>query len=104
VPHFSPLLQLCISQANADVAFGKEPLDGKEREPLHGHATRAFVRNSLPGVDREFRPAASASLFTSSSIYGPDNLSDRYVLCLLGRGYKWPDEVGEQQTSLESKP
>src|SRR5215470_6321294 len=82
-------IHLCISQAKADVAFGKPPLDAKEREPLHDRATNAFVRESRPVVDREFRPAASKSLFAGSGLYGPANLSDRYVLCLLGRGYKW---------------
>jgi hypothetical protein len=97
-------IHLCVSQAKADVAFGKPPLDAKAREPLGDHATKAFVRDSLPVVDREYRPAASKSLFAGSGLYGPANLSDRYVLCLLGRGYKWPDDVGEQQKSVESKP
>jgi hypothetical protein len=97
-------IHLCISQAKADVAFGKPPLDAKAREPLGDHATKAFVRDSLPVVDREYRPATSKSLFAGSGLYGPANLSDRYVLCLLGRGYKWPDDVGEQQKSVESKP
>jgi len=98
-------IHLCMSQAKADVAFGKPPLDVEAREPLHDHPTNAFVRESLPVVDREFRPSASKSLFAGSGLYGPTNLADRYVLCLLGRGYKWPEDSNEQQQSPQkSKP
>ena len=79
----------CISQARADVSFGKPPLDEKAKEPLKGHRTEGFVREGLPVVDIDRVPTISRSLFVGSGLYGPANLSDRYVLCLLDRGYQW---------------
>jgi hypothetical protein len=81
----------CIAQAKADVSFGKPPLDENSKLRLQGHRTEAFIRDSLPVVDRDYNPTPSKSLFARSGLYRLANLSDRYVLCLLERGYKWQE-------------
>jgi YVTN family beta-propeller protein len=87
-------IQACISQANADVSAGK-PLEDDTMVLLQGHATEAFIREGKPSVNRDFVPTPSASLFAGrSGLYGPAALSDRYVACLLRRGYKWPEKSG----------
>jgi len=53
-------------------------------------------------VNSDYVPTPSASLFAGrSGMYGPPALSDRYVVCLLKRGYKWPENSGN---SPESAP
>ena len=53
-------------------------------------------------MNSDYVPTPSASLFAGrSGMYGPPALSDRYVVCLLKRGYKWPENSGN---SPESAP
>lgn len=97
-------IRTCIAEARGAVASGQKPLDEKSKEALKGRRTRAFIRNGLPVVDKNYVPATSKSLFTSSSIYGPEELSDRYVVCLLGRGYRWADEPADNAPAPAPMP
>ena len=83
-------IHICISEAKTAYSSG-QPLDEKSKALLNGKATRGFIRNGLPGVDKNYIPAWSASALIGSPIYGPDGLSDAYVVCLLRRGYLWAD-------------
>lgn len=87
-------IKSCIAQAKADLSSGK-PLDDDAKLLLQGHRTEGFIREGRMGVDRDFVPTASGSLFVGrSGLYGPADLSDRYVVCLLKRGYSWPGSSG----------
>src|SRR5262249_13443872 len=89
----------CISQARADIATGK-PLDGDAAALLRGHRTEGFIREGRPGVNSDLIPTPSASLFVGrSGLYGPTDVSDRYIVCLLKRGYTWPGSPGDSADS-----
>jgi YVTN family beta-propeller protein len=84
----------CLSQASADISLAK-PLDDDAMLLLQGHHTEGFIREGRPSVNSDYVPTPSASLFVGKSgMYGPPALSDRYVVCLLKRGYKWPENSG----------
>ncbi len=92
-------VQTCISQARADVSFGK-PLDDDAMLLLQDHHTEGFIRKGRPTMNSDYVPTPSASLFVGrSGMYGPPALSDRYVVCLLKRGYKWPENSGNSPES-----
>lgn len=87
-------VKICVSQATADVSSGK-PLDDDAMLLIQGHHTEGFIREGRPSMNRDYVPTPSASLFVGKSgMYGPPALSDRYVVCLLKRGYKWPENSG----------
>jgi YVTN family beta-propeller protein len=94
-------VQACISQATADASSHK-PLDDDAMLLLHGHHTERFVRNGRPVVDRNYVPAPWKSLVTT--FVGPAALSDRYVVCLLKRGYRWPDNPANSPGPAQAPP
>lgn len=52
--------------------------------------TTALSRRSTPVVNDEGYPVSRASLFGPPS---SNDLSDRYVMCLLSEGYRWKDNT-----------
>src|SRR4051794_2775726 len=68
-----------------------------ERAPLASKGTGNFLRQSRPVVDRAGNPMEWQSAF---NVFTPQNaVSDRYVLCLLGNGFRWSND--EQRTEVE---
>jgi len=84
----------CLEEAIKAIRAGRLPLDSAGKRPLKGRATGPFIKNGRPVVDRDGNPASWKSLFTSLS---SSELSDLYVLCLLGRGYHWDDDIQTSQ-------
>ena len=81
----------CIGEArSAEMA----PLSDQERAPLQNRSTVEFIVRGMPVVNAAngWPALYSGSLSTTlvPSTYGPAAVSDRYVLCLLKRGYRWP--------------
>ena len=81
-------MQQCKLQASRAMGSGTAPLSNQEKAPLQGRATQRFLDRGEPVLDQEGNPAAWQSPFR---VYLSSDLSDRYVLCLLGRGYRWDD-------------
>jgi len=79
-------MRQCRSEASAT----QRPLDAKEEAALKGRSTRGFLRwtdsfaPSSSVVDRDGHPATAPIRFGP-----PQEISNRYVLCLLERGYRW---------------
>jgi YVTN family beta-propeller protein len=90
-------VQVCITQAR-DISSDESI--GEDAKLLQGHHTEGFVREGRPAVNRDSVPTSSESLFVGrSGLYGPADLSDRYVACLLKRGYAW-----REGASISSAP
>ncbi len=92
----------CLGEAwDGFYRSGQKALDEKSKMALKGRATHGFIDNGVPVVGKNHAPARHKSLFGFSlqrplgGTYGPTKLSDRHVVCLLGRGYRWADEPGE---------
>ena len=75
----------CLEQARSP---SSPDLSEQEKSVLAGRDTRPFLRGEMPAVDKSLRPlqdrSVLAPLRTSAAF------SDRYVLCLMNRGYQWP--------------
>lgn len=96
-----------LTQARAEAAGGKT-LSEDEKLLLQGQYTKGFVREGRPFVRRKgdlVVPAPSGSAFVGVPPwvylfllppaypgYGPAEVTDRYVLHLLERGYRWADQ------------
>jgi len=84
-------MDFCLFEATKVVMSGAAPLNDQARLPLKGRATQRFLDRGRPVLDQEGNPAPWRSPFRFS---GDSTLSDRYVLCLIGLGYRWDDEGG----------
>ena len=82
-------MESCLFEATKAERSGAPPLDDRVKAPLKGRATQRFIDQGEPVLDQEGNPAPWRSPF---GFYGSSDLSDRYVLCLLGLGYRWEDE------------
>ncbi|HXZ24671.1 MAG TPA: hypothetical protein VEI24_00515 [Nitrospiria bacterium] len=80
----------CQAEASKAVNSGAAPLDDQAKAPLKKRATQRFLDRGQPVLDQEGNPAPWRSPFR---IYVSSDLSDRYVLCLIGRGYRWDDDL-----------
>jgi len=69
------------------------PLKDANVALLKGRSTVKFIVRHKPVVSayNHLPSMWSGSLFTGSGDYGPSSLSDPYVICLLHRGYTWPE-------------
>jgi hypothetical protein len=107
-----------LEAARAEVATGGGPLNEADRALLHDRSTRGFIRDGRFCVMWKGPiavPASSRSLFVNTptclcpflylkgvSWYGPEDVADRYVLGLLARGYRWPEDDSNPQQGPES--
>jgi len=82
-------MRQCQAEAVKAVNAGAAPLDDQAKTPLKGRDTQRFLDRGQPVLDQEGNPAPWRSPFR---IYLSSDLSNRYVLCLLGLGYRWDDE------------
>jgi hypothetical protein len=86
----------CLAEARLEAhgAFAPSaPLTDQERAPLQNRSTVEFIVRGRPVVNADTWPtlwSGSLSTTLNPSSYGPADVSDRYVLCLLKRGYTWP--------------
>lgn len=71
-------------------------LDEKDQALLAGKDTVGFLRGGVPAVDGStMTPVRVNSAFRGASgLYGPKDLDDRYVLCLMKKGYRWEEGSG----------
>jgi hypothetical protein len=92
----------------------KKPLEEAEKAPLQGNCTKGFLREGRPVVGKKgdlIIPRSNQSQFVGmptllyplffplygTDQYGPESITDRYVLHLLERGYRWSDEGGSAE-------
>ena len=97
----------------------KKPLEETEKAPLQGNCTKGFLRERWPVVGKDgdlIIPRANQSLFVSmpsilypiffplygADQYGPESVSDRYVLHLLERGYHWAEDASAGQAAAKN--
>lgn len=85
-------IQECASQASSQ-AHWMADLSELEKAPLGKRSTIKFFRHGTPVVNRESSPSMWESLIGPPGGYTSSEVSDRYVLCLLSRGYAWPNPL-----------
>jgi hypothetical protein len=94
-------LDKCIAIAN-EISRLTHVVTPFERIPLRGEPTGGFLSNGRPGVlNDELIPTRGASALGVN--WGQSDVSDRYVICLLAKGYKWPDSVHAAADSPSSE-
>ena len=73
----------------------KLPLTPEEKAALGDKDTAGFIYQGRPFVDgNTFVPMRRESLLReSTTLTGSREVSDRYVVCLMSKGYRW--DVGE---------
>lgn len=78
-----------------------------EKAPLLGQDTGRFLGSKRPAADEDAIPVRYTSAIGIN--WGQSVVSDRYVLCLLALGYKWPSSItpripttSDMQPELES--
>lgn len=81
-------MQRCIALAQHIDKFTRGDIGRFEAAPLGGRSTGRFLSGSRPSATDESVPVAYASALGAN--WGQSALSDRYVLCLLAKGYGWP--------------
>jgi len=71
-------------------AINGRALSNSEKAPLQGRSTSTFFHRGRPVVNSEETPSMMSP--TLSGYLNPSNpdVTDRYVLCFLSRGYVWP--------------
>lgn len=89
----------CISIAKESNHFARGLIGPFERQPLLGQSTGRFLKDSRPAASEDAVPTRYGSLLGVN--WGQSALSDRYVLCLLAKGYRWPESLRAQPDSGE---
>lgn len=81
----------CYKSAVSD-AGDKPALTLAEKAPLQGRSTLKFFHSGNPVANSEWTPSMmSATLSGYLGEQGNNEVTDRYVLCFLSRGYTWPN-------------
>jgi len=85
----------CLAVA-IEISRGTNIVTPFEQVPLRGQSTGQFLKITTlsgpkPYIDSEGIPARAATLVLSG--LGQSTVSDRYVICLLAKGYNWPDSI-----------
>jgi hypothetical protein len=83
-------LEECNKQAYSGARSGVA-LTEQEKAPLKGRPTEKFYREGRPTISSEYTPNMWLTLIPPLGGYAPSEVSDRYVLCFLKRGYSWPN-------------
>jgi hypothetical protein len=72
-------------------AWNKPPLTNDDKAPLEGRSTVKFFYRGLPVViGKDMVPMIYKTWIDPPGGYTSLEVSDRYVLCLMKRGYTWP--------------
>lgn len=80
----------CYRSAVND-ARAKPALTVAEKTPLQGRSTLKFFHRGNPVTNSEWTPSMmSPTLSGYLGEQGNNEVTDRYVLCFLSRGYTWP--------------
>ncbi len=74
-----------------DDAQAKSPLTAAEKAPLQGRSTLKFFHRGRPVANSEWAPSMMTTLSGFLGERGNHEVTDRYVLCFLARGYAWPN-------------
>ena len=70
----------------------KPALTGEEKTPLQGRSTLKFFHRGNPVRNNEWTPSMmSPTLSGFLGEQGNNEVTDRYVLCFISRGYTWPN-------------
>ncbi len=81
----------CYRSAVND-AGAKPVLTASEKAPLQGRSTLKFFHSGRPVANSENTPSImSATLSGYLGERGNTEVTDRYILCFLSRGYTWPN-------------
>lgn len=67
------------------------PLTEEEKKPLEGRSTVKFFREGRYVMSAEYTPNMYLTAVDPPRGYGQSEVTDRYVLCFLKRGYTWPE-------------
>src|SRR5205809_764646 len=92
----------CLATA-VEVFRGTRVITPFEGIPLRGQSTGQFLMTTTlsgprPYADSDGNPArAPTAVFAG---LGQSAVSDRYVICLLAKGYKWPDSIPSKATDI----
>src|SRR5256885_5532529 len=90
-PSIVAMVKRCVREVGRSVVFFFS--SRRRHTRLQGDWSSDVCSSDLPRFNRQTT--------YRSGMYGPSALSDRYVVCLLKRGYKWPENSGN---SPESAP
>ena len=88
-------LKQCLAIA-AEIARLAKVVTPFEKIPLRGQSTGRFLFTATlsgprPYADDDSNPTRASSVLGINNDGSP--VSDRYVICLLAKGYRWPDAV-----------
>jgi hypothetical protein len=85
----------CNRQAYSGARSGSA-LTEQEKASLQDRSTEKFYREGRPTISSEYTPNMWLTLIPPLGGYAPSEVSDRYVLCFLARGYSWPNPPTEK--------
>lgn len=92
----------CISVSQEIEKYAPK-ISSFEKAPLLGQDTGRFLGRGRPATDEDAIPIRYSSAIGIN--WGQSVVSDRYVLCLLALGYKWPSSIATHlPTSAEMEP
>jgi hypothetical protein len=80
----------CFAQARGQ-ARSRIAITPEQRALLQDRSTEKFFRAGRPVVNRDDTPNLWESAVGPPGGYQSTDISDRYVLCFLARGYLWPN-------------
>lgn len=91
----------CLADANSELSSGLKPPTNEEKTLFKGHDVKYFLWwGSLSGPrpvhDEDGHISEAKTIFPLSDEYKV-NLAEKYVLCLLNHGYRWPDDKTMQK-------
>jgi hypothetical protein len=72
-------------------AMSGTPLTEEQKAQLQGRSTEMFYVRGRPVISGENTPSMYLTAIPPLGGYGPSEVTDRYVLCFLGRGYTRPN-------------
>lgn len=89
----------CVAIAKEIDHFARGMIGPYEKEPLVGQSTGRFLSGSTPAANDDVLPTRYESLLGIN--WGQSALSNRYVLCLLAKGYRWPEAIRSHAVATE---
>lgn len=88
-------IQKCLAAA-VQIANGTRVVTPFEAIPLRGQSTGQFLMSSTLSGPRPYADGDGNPVRAPTAVFaglGQSPVSDRYVVCLLAKGYKWPDSI-----------
>lgn len=92
----------CLGVSEEIAKYAPE-ISSFEKTPLIGQDTGRFLGRGRPAADDDVIPVRYESAVGVN--WGQSVVSDRYVLCMLALGYKWPSSIASRSsTAAEMQP